>query len=133
MQVVLFNALSSEPEDDRCTRLTGVAGGLQVKQWRSSCVFAQVLIMSGFCYLPHQEEQLKVQCLVQIFFFFFGLVIIGVGVMTSSLEGSSFQIGNDSSADEGLPYRFVLCPGCTSIGDRSIPNTTHVHMPLSPS
>ena len=31
MQVVLFNALSSEPEDDRCTRLTGVAGGLQVK------------------------------------------------------------------------------------------------------
>ena len=30
MQVVLFNALSSEPEDDRCIRLTGVAGGLQV-------------------------------------------------------------------------------------------------------
>lgn len=31
MQVVLFNALSSEPEDDRCIRLTGVAGGLQVR------------------------------------------------------------------------------------------------------
>lgn len=30
LQVVLFNALSSEPEDDRCIRLTGVAGGLQV-------------------------------------------------------------------------------------------------------
>ena len=30
LQVVLFNALSSEPEQDRCIRLTGVAGGLQV-------------------------------------------------------------------------------------------------------
>ena len=42
---------------------------------------------------------------MQIFFFFFGLVIIGIGVMTSSLEGSSFQVGNGSAADEGLPYR----------------------------
>ena len=30
VQVVLFNALSSEPEDDACIRLTGVSGGLQV-------------------------------------------------------------------------------------------------------
>ena len=30
VQVVLFNALSSEPEDDPCIRLTGVSGGLQV-------------------------------------------------------------------------------------------------------
>jgi len=36
MQVVLFNALSSEPEDDRCIRLTGVAGGLQVIQLHPS-------------------------------------------------------------------------------------------------
>ena len=41
----------------------------------------------------------------QIFFFFFGLVIIGVGVMTSSLEGSSFQVGNGDAGDGGLPYR----------------------------
>lgn len=31
-QVVLFNALSSEPEDDACIRLTGVSGGLQVSR-----------------------------------------------------------------------------------------------------
>ena len=42
---------------------------------------------------------------MQIFFFFFGLVIIGIGVMTSSQEGSSFQIGNDYTSDEGLAYR----------------------------
>ena len=41
----------------------------------------------------------------QIFFFFFGLVIIGVGVMTSSLEGSSFQVGTGDAGDGGLPYR----------------------------
>ena len=45
---------------------------------------------------------------MQIFFFFFGLVIIGIGVMTSSLEGSSFQIGNANTGDEGLPYRSAL-------------------------
>ena len=32
VQVVLFNALSSEPEDDACIRLTGVSGGLQVSR-----------------------------------------------------------------------------------------------------
>ena len=51
---------------------------------------------------------------VQIFFFFFGLVIIGVGVMTSSLEGSSFQVGNGDAGDGGLPYR-------------SAPVTLHIH------
>ena len=40
VQVVLFNALSSEPEDDPCIRLTGVSGGLQV-----SC-------LSNYCCLP---------------------------------------------------------------------------------
>ena len=64
------------------------------------------------------DGPLKTRCLMQIFFFFFGLVIIGVGVMTSSLEGSSFQIGNDSSGDEGLPYRSVL-PACTAFSNTS--------------
>ena len=32
VQVVLFNALSSEPEDGACIRLTGVSGGLQVSR-----------------------------------------------------------------------------------------------------
>lgn len=43
--------------------------------------------------------------MLQIFFFFLGLVIIGIGVMTSSLEGSSFQVGNGDTGDGGLPYR----------------------------
>ena len=43
VQVVLFNALSSEPEDDACIRLTGVSGGLQV----SSLSYSHCLPMHG--------------------------------------------------------------------------------------
>ena len=118
MQVVLFNALSSEPEDDRCTRLTGVAGGLQVKQSHGCDVLAYVvqahLASESLCFTSRLfcHYSLRVLPPMQIFFFFFGLVIIGIGVMTSSLEGSSFQIGNASPGDEGLPYRSA--PACSS-------------------
>ena len=138
MQVVLFNALSSEPEDDACIRLTGVSGGLQVSCLSYECCLpmhgcnflqcsevingdfnpfpiglaapleidiglksALALVGSTSCNSNGTEASLA----PQIFFFFFGLVIIGVGVMTSSLEGSSFQVGNGDAGDGGLPYR----------------------------
>ncbi len=76
----------------------GRAAPLVIDMWSKS---ALALKGSTKCNSNGTEASLT----LQIFFFFFGLVIIGVGVMTSSLEGSSFQVGNGDAGDGGLPYR----------------------------
>ncbi len=99
----------------RGRRVAGEALGMLLTLLRMSHLCLEwAILASHHGGLP--DRSFKVHNLMQIFFFFFGLVIIGVGVMTSSLEGSSFQIGNDSSGDEGLPYRSVL-PACTAFGN----------------
>ena len=46
----------------------------------------------------------------QIFFFFLGLAIMLISVMTSSQEAASFRLNSGSASDGDLPYRWSAIP-----------------------